>query len=367
MSFTKSTFIVFKTLLISLSLLGLPFLTSCDNKDNQAKPALNFNPGSWDKLNNFVGPPRSKSVSFVIGNFAYVGTGYNIVDKSFLKDFWRYDPSNDSWLRIADLPGDGRHSAVAFVLNNKAYVGTGTSDGINGLSDFYEFDPAGAQNGKWTQIKDFIDSRYGAVAFSVKNRAFVTTGVQVKDSVSLNDLWEYDQLNDTWTERPALAGEARRYAFAMTIKDFVYLGGGQRNEKSMPSNIIDNPLNDFYRLDVDAIDTGSAWTSLGYGPNSPRAMSSTFSIGNSGFLACGAFHVDAYNNPLFDTWGFDPSEPKWQEYFTFYFNTPQGQARMSAVAFAIGNYGYLALGNNGSLDFKDVWKFDPNGIEPNNK
>jgi hypothetical protein len=87
----------------------------------------------WTKKTNFPGPARLASVSFVIGDFAYFGTGTNgSVD---FNDFWRYDPAADSWSQISNMP-NSRNSGVAFVINNKAYVGYGV-----GLGDFYEFDP----------------------------------------------------------------------------------------------------------------------------------------------------------------------------------------------------------------------------------
>lgn len=52
------------------------------------------------------------------------------------------DPANDSWVKVADFPGQtGRSGAVAFVMGNKAYVGTGYN-GKDRLKDFWEYDPA---------------------------------------------------------------------------------------------------------------------------------------------------------------------------------------------------------------------------------
>jgi hypothetical protein len=87
----------------------------------------------WTKKTNFPGPARTLAVSFVLGEFAYLGTGTNGLTN--FNDFWRYDPVSDSWSQISTMP-NSRNSGVAFVINNKAYVGYG-----EGLVDFYEFDP----------------------------------------------------------------------------------------------------------------------------------------------------------------------------------------------------------------------------------
>jgi hypothetical protein len=91
---------------------------------------------AWTKKTNFPGPARRLAVSFVIGEFAYFGTGTGSIEYN---DFWRYDPIADSWSQISGMP-NSRNSGVAFVINNKAYVGYGDNYGRN-TSDFYEFDP----------------------------------------------------------------------------------------------------------------------------------------------------------------------------------------------------------------------------------
>lgn len=86
----------------------------------------------WTIKSDFPGPARERGVSFVIGEFAYFGTGISGVIN--YNDIWKYNPVSDSWTLCSTIP-NSRNSAVAFTLNNKAYIGYG------GSSDFYEFDP----------------------------------------------------------------------------------------------------------------------------------------------------------------------------------------------------------------------------------
>ncbi len=91
------------------------------------------------KSNGFheVDPPtyikRKGAVSFVLNGKGYFGLG---IDESgnFLKDFWCFTPATDkatardgggSWEKVADFPGKGRQNAVAFVIGDFAYVGSG--------------------------------------------------------------------------------------------------------------------------------------------------------------------------------------------------------------------------------------------------
>jgi N-acetylneuraminic acid mutarotase len=350
-------------------------LTSCNSTASTTTL-----PGSWDKVGDFNGIPRSGAVSFVINGFAYAGTGFNYENNKRLTDFWKYDASSDSWTAVADFPGAPRSGAVSFVMNNKAYVGTGTNDGLFPLSDFYEFDPSVGTKGKWTQVADLgydlpIDAahqdtsktvRYGAVAFSVNNRGFVGGGHYLSD---LKDLWEYDQINNTWILRPSIGGSKRQNGFAMVIDNIAYVGGGIDNNSF---------TRDFYKFDVTKINpdgTGNPWTAVnsftGKDINGnaivqprPRQLTSTFSIGAYGYLVCG----DS-GGPNGETWRYDPSKDSWIQYYSFNNNWPiAGSSRSGAVSFAIGDFGYITTGGSGTtFKFDDCWKFNPAGVEPDNK
>jgi hypothetical protein len=97
---------------------------------------------TWTRKSDFPGQARNLAISFVLGEFAYMGTG-TTTDHLEYNDIWKYDPVADFWTLVSSVPGV-RHSAVAFTVNNKAYVGYGLHyyDYYNNdLYDFYEFDP----------------------------------------------------------------------------------------------------------------------------------------------------------------------------------------------------------------------------------
>ena len=93
--------------------------------------------GNWVTESQLNGPARSEAVSFVIGNYAYLGTGWDGLNTRY-NDFWKYDPSNNIWSQVSNMPANtARSSAVGMATTTKGYVGTGY-DGFNYLNDFYE-------------------------------------------------------------------------------------------------------------------------------------------------------------------------------------------------------------------------------------
>jgi len=354
-----------------VAIVAAIFLICC----NPNSPSSNALIGTWDKEIDFEGDSRSGAVSFVINGYAYVGSGSNSPG-TWLNDFWRYDAVKGTWEEVTDFPGVPRTSAVAFELNGKGYVGTGTGDGFVGLSDFYEFnpdanDPVSGTIGTWKRVANFPGPRYGAIGFSVKNRAFVGTGTNERGN-SFSDLWEYDQANDRWIKKSSIIGSKRAYSFVMTINDYVYVGGGIDNGAVIP---------DLSRFDVTAVDNGQPWSAMngltgkdanGNAVSQPksRATAAAFSIGNFGYLTCGSYTTLAAVSS--DTWQYDPLKDSWVQCFSFSSNTPYvGVPRNAPIAFTVetpsGTYGYVATGGTGSLRLDDLWKFDPKGIEPNNK
>jgi len=158
---------------------------------------------------------RSGAVVFVIGGYAYFGTG---VDESNTRhnDFYRFDPSNSSWYQAATCTGmTPRSSSVAFATNGKGYVGTGY-DGSYTFSDFWQYNPV---SNSWLQVASLGDSnglkpRYDAVAFGIDavGSGYVSTGND--GSNYLNDFWQYDLISNSWKKRNDFPGYQRTQAVA---------------------------------------------------------------------------------------------------------------------------------------------------------
>jgi N-acetylneuraminic acid mutarotase len=94
----------------------------------------NGNPmGAWSQKTDYLGPPGTGMVSFIIDNKAYV----------FNYELWQYDPITENWTKMADFPGQPRYAPVGFAINNIGYVGTGVYDdgGNIYMDDFWEYLP----------------------------------------------------------------------------------------------------------------------------------------------------------------------------------------------------------------------------------
>jgi hypothetical protein len=220
-------------------------------------------------------------------------------------------------------------------------------------------------------------ARYGAGAFTVTDpsskldRAFVGWGQDI-NQFDYKDLWEYDDVNNVWIQRPG-TGSKRMYPFIFVIDNLAYVGGGY-----------DPAGGNSYPVDINAFDvsklapdgSGSPWSAKngltgkdqnGNAITQPktRQQASTFSIGGFGYLTMGSAGAG-------DCWQYTPSTDTWLQYFSMTTNIPiAGASRSGAVGLTvqIGSdyYGILTTGGNSSLKYDDCWKFNPLGVEPDNK
>lgn len=178
-------------------------------------------------------PPAGRygAVAFAIGNYGYVGTGYDGTSKN---DFYKYDPSADIWSAIASFPGEKRMSAVAFVAGNNGYVGTGIYNGIY-QKDFFQYNPT---TGLWKRMSSLNNTvnnvtydirRYGASAFSINGKGYISTGTYTS---VLANTWEYTPpTGDTglgyWVQKGNFEGSARTGAVGLTIGNRGFLLSGK--------------------------------------------------------------------------------------------------------------------------------------------
>jgi N-acetylneuraminic acid mutarotase len=297
--------------------------------------------GDWINRYEMNGSVRAEAVNFVIGDTAYVGSGFD--GSARLQDFWAYNAASNSWYQCANFPGAARNSAVAFAANNKGYVGTGY-DGVNKLKDFWQYDPATNQ---WTQKQDFGGSaRYDAVAFALNDKGYVATGF---DGAYLKDVWEYDPIKDQWTEKPNGIGSKRSAAVAFVYNNKAYVVTGTNNGQT---------VNDFWSYDP----TTDNWTELRKISNVTdetydddytdimRYNAVAFVMGNYAYLSTG--ETSGYNS---NTWRYDFANDQWERRTAF-----EGAARTGAVGFAVQNRGFVATGNSSTTYFDDVYEFNPN-------
>jgi Galactose oxidase, central domain/Kelch motif len=307
--------------------------------------------GNWVTESQLNGPARSEAVSFVIGNFAYVGTGWDGLNTRY-NDFWKYDPSNNIWSQVSSMPANTeRSSAASFATTSKGYVGTGY-DGFNYLNDFYEFDPV---LNAWTQKSNFPNSpRYEAVGFGLGTLGYMGTGFD--GSNALKDFYQYDPSSDTWTDI-GFSGNKRYGAVAFTYNNQAYLVTGVNSGTMQTDFWVFNPASDSLKWTELRHITNYSSDSYDDGyTNIARWNAGAFVIGDKGYISCGENGV-YYTY----TWEYDFATDLWVQKTPF-----EGPSTSGPVGFNVGGFGYIATGRSssgqaGASDY--LRQFQPNVTE----
>lgn len=304
--------------------------------------------GSWVQKANFGGFQKQQATGFSIGNYGYLGLGYEAF--SYPVDLWQYDPSSNTWMQKANCPCGSRWATVGFSIGNKGYVSTGFTSNVSNTfyTDLWCYDPS---SNSWSQKANFPGgARWYAVGFSIGGKGYVGLGYDGSVPVYYNDLWEYDPASDTWTAKAAFPGTGTNLSTAFSIggKGYV-LGGSIPYSSSCSSNL--------WEFDPVA----NTWMMKTAYPGMPCVDMVSFSVGSFGYAGLGK---DVYGNLDPDFYQYDPVTDTWST-ITFF----TGIKRHSSVAFSIGSKGYVSTGNDGTPspggDLKDLWEFTPlwTGIE----
>jgi N-acetylneuraminic acid mutarotase len=310
--------------------------------------------GNWINRFDFDGVGRTNGVSFVIGDIAYVTTGYggsgNVgTNSDRLTDTWKYTVDNNSWTKLASLPDSAaRSNATGFATSTKGYVVGGLAqDGITRMKDTWEYDPTG---NTWTKRADFAGTaRYDAVGFGISNIGYIATGF---DGNYLKDFYSFTppttaNPNGVWAQLQSFQGSKRRGAAVFVYSGKAYVMGGQDNTT--------------YPSDFWVFDPAGGWTAKGAIANVlsdskddsytgiTRVNGTAFVMGTKGYLATGAA------GSLYKTvWEYDFSTDTWSQKTDF-----EGGARTGALSFTVKSRGYLLTGTSSTLYYSDFWEFHP--------
>ena len=319
---------------------------SC-NKSTTINPATI---GNWVNRSTFDGVGRVGAVSFVVGDTAYVGTGYpgNALSggTAQLNDLWKYDVDNNYWIQRASLPGIGRREAVAFSTSTKGYISTGF-DGVNKLKDTWEFNPS---NNTWAQKTDFPGTpRMDAVAFGINNKGYVTTGND-NTNTDVKDFWMYDPTTDSWTQKTSMGGTKRSGAVAFVYKNQAYVVTGTNVGAVVTDFWVYDPVADKWS-EKRAIANISADTyDDGYGTLIGRSGATAFVMGDKAYLCTGIIGSVMQKS----VWEYDFATDLWVV------RTPyEGLERTMGISFTVKNRGFLGLGRNNTYYFDDFREFFP--------
>ena len=339
---------------IYISVIGVVILTVFSNSSCSKATASYLQSGDWVQAHSIEGYPRSNASCFVINNIAYVGLGYNeSVGGRFnsrLQDFWSFS-SDTGWTQLASFPDTPRSSAAAFSIGNYGYVGTGW-DGIHQFSSFYQYDVV---KRVWTKKADFRGgARYDAVGFAVQGKGYIGTGYSI---YALSDFYQYDTASDSWSRTAGtdLNFSKRRGAVAFVYNDKAYVVTGSNNQsmvrdfwefdpsQTAPWKILGNITN----TDPGTFDDG--YTTI------EREYAAAFVNKDKAYLVTGQ------NGSLVSaTWAYDFSTGFWSQRTPY----PRA-LRQGAVAFTINGKSYVGTGGTGvnsNVTFDNLDIFNPDKV-----
>lgn len=226
-----------------------------------------------------------------------------------------------------------RDASVCFTIGDKLYMGGGA-----GKKDFYEYNSATDTWIQKTDIPGVTQSRAFAVGLTINGKGYVGLGGDNNNTTLKKDWWEYDAANDSWTQKADFIGIARDGSTFFVVNNKAYIIGGTDNQFVYGDVYEYNPAND-------------TWTQMiaNY-PEGPIIFGTGFSIGNYGYVTCGAGQGE-----LTATYQFDPQNFTWKKMADF-----TGTPRQTAIGFTINNKGYVGGGQKGYAEaFKDFYSFDP--------
>ncbi len=148
------------------------------------------------------------------------------------------------WTQKNDFPGIPRRGAVSFSLGSKGYLIGGDAASVGKpfqpLNDVWEYDPS---NDSWTQKNDFPGGKsLKLIDFTYNNYAYV--GLGYNENVQLrNNIWRYDAISDSWTEISVFPGEKRQDPIVFSIGNKAFIGAGAKANA--------DGLHDFWEYDIE--------------------------------------------------------------------------------------------------------------------
>ncbi|MBL7964550.1 MAG: hypothetical protein JNM31_12000 [Flavobacteriales bacterium] len=278
----------------------------------------------WQQLQDHPYPVYSPCL-FEIDDRIYAADGITGSGPvTFSSALHEYDPNSDTWTPRTSCPGPDRYGARGFSIDGVGYMTCGWNNNapVVQLKDLWAYDPL---SDSWTQKADLPGPpRYTAITCATSSKGYVGLGYQPY----LNDWWEYDPVTDTWTQRTPFPGSARQSAICFVINDQVYVGCGSNGTNAV--------VNDLWRYDP----TADTWTQLADLPGAGRYTSYSFTYQQKGFVVCGlTVNSSGVYTELDEVWYYDPVVDAWSQLAAFP-GAPHGEGGSCWS----GLFGYMGMG-----------------------
>jgi N-acetylneuraminic acid mutarotase len=249
-----------------------------------------------------------------------------------------------TWTQKQNFGGTARMGAVGFSIGDKGYIGTGWDGAAK--SDFWEYNPA---SNVWSQKASLPIGRSYGVGIAIQSSA---NGI-VKGYIGLgtnspgNDWWEYTVASNSWIQKASFPGEARSHAVGFSLGFSGYVGTGITSSNAWLSNFYSyNPVIDQW--------TQESFT-FPYPTHSAVAINvnGTILVGTGWNIAIMGF-PPVFVNVVVNTFYRLQSLSSWIPAASL-----PGAPRQNAVAFSVGNFGYVATGSDANgVPKNDMWQYN---------
>jgi N-acetylneuraminic acid mutarotase len=171
-------------------------------------PASGTN-GAWiDKTTTAISPTARYGHSMVwdpIGQRVIMFGGRNNTYPYNKNDLWWYDPQNNTWIEQAPviLPSARFGHSMVWDPVGQRVIMFGGVDAFGLRNDLWWYDPASGTNGAWIDKTTAAISPtariYHSMVWDPIGQRVIMFGGIVSDY--FNDLWWYDPIANTWTEK----------------------------------------------------------------------------------------------------------------------------------------------------------------------
>ena len=243
---------------------------------------------------------------------------------------------SQNWVQVNSLPNsfNETHHSFAFSFDDTGYIVSGNSNSGE-RDDFYQYDPV---NDSWTELTPFPGAPRGfAIGDTWNGKAYFGFGY---DGTSLlNDLWEFDPSNMSWTELAPCPCVARTHPAMIAHNGKVFVGLGNTS----PEN-----LNDWWEYDI----TLNTWSQKDDLPSQSRHHPYQFGINDYVYTGFG------HGNDIYNDWfRYDITAETWTQVATL-----PAEGRVAGTQFSYNGLGYVLSGdgdNHDSMETGEFWAYDP--------
>lgn len=291
----------------------------------------------WEQLENFPGTARDDGSTFTIGENHYCGLGRD-VGFNCTKDFFIYNGASSTWSTSVSFPvGEERQYATGASWNNKGVIFGGAKCDGSYQNDIWIFDPITAS---WTE-KTALPSngRGGSVHFLIQDTLYIIGGRN--ENGILSEVWGYSLNEDTWSQKTSFPGDGIWRGTAFQWNGIGYAGLGKNN-----LNLQTEFNTNIYSFDAQ----NQIWNNTPSIGLSPRCYIGTSQMDSLVLLYGG---VDETNSILTSFDRLDISNWTIQSLTPF-----SSEPRKGVMCFLVDDNFYLTTGVSQTTRFNETWRIN---------